>query len=56
MWLTPFAAIQSGLGSADITRNFFASDIPLDAYNTENIEIQRGPRAGTRRYNSAGGC
>ncbi|AOS44792.1 catecholate siderophore receptor Fiu [Lacunisphaera limnophila] len=34
-----------GLGSADITRNYFATDIPLDAYNTENIEIQRGPNA-----------
>lgn len=34
-----------GLGSADITRNFFATDVPLDAYNTENIEIQRGPNA-----------
>ncbi len=34
-----------GLGSADITRNFFATDIPLDAYNTDNIEIQRGPNA-----------
>lgn len=34
-----------GLGSADITRNFFATDIPLDSYNTENIEIQRGPNA-----------
>ncbi len=34
-----------GLGSADITRNFFATDIPLDAYNTENIEIQRGPNS-----------
>lgn len=34
-----------GLGSADITRSFFATDIPLDAYNTENIEIQRGPNA-----------
>jgi outer membrane receptor protein involved in Fe transport len=34
-----------GLGSADITRNFFSSDIPLDAYNTENIEIQRGPNS-----------
>ena len=34
-----------GLGSADITRNFFPTDIPLDAYNTENIEIQRGPNS-----------
>lgn len=34
-----------GLGSADITRGFFPTDIPLDAYNTENIEIQRGPNA-----------
>lgn len=34
-----------GLGAADITRNYFATDIPLDAYNTENIEIQRGPNS-----------
>jgi outer membrane receptor protein involved in Fe transport len=34
-----------GLGAADITRNFFATDLPLDSYNTENIEIQRGPNA-----------
>ncbi|MFZ5496736.1 MAG: TonB-dependent receptor plug domain-containing protein [Verrucomicrobiota bacterium] len=34
-----------GLGAADVTRNFFATDIPLDAYNTENIEIQRGPNS-----------
>jgi outer membrane receptor protein involved in Fe transport len=34
-----------GLGAADITRNFFGTDIPLDTYNTENIEIQRGPNA-----------
>ncbi|HWL14742.1 MAG TPA: TonB-dependent receptor [Opitutus sp.] len=34
-----------GLGSADVTRNYFPTDIPLDAYNTENIEIQRGPNS-----------
>lgn len=34
-----------GLGSADVTRNFFTTDITLDSYNTENIEIQRGPNA-----------
>jgi hypothetical protein len=34
-----------GLGSADITRNYFPTDIPLDAYNTDNIEIQRGPNS-----------
>ncbi|MDX2185968.1 MAG: TonB-dependent receptor plug domain-containing protein [Opitutaceae bacterium] len=34
-----------GLESADSTRNFFLSDIPWDSYNTDRIEIQRGPNS-----------
>lgn len=31
-----------GLGSPTQTRNFFASQIPFDSYNTERLEINRG--------------
>lgn len=31
-----------GLAAADLTRNFFASGIPLDSYNTESATINRG--------------
>ena len=31
-----------GLASADITRNYFSSTIPFEAYNTERVEINRG--------------
>ena len=31
-----------GLAAADNTRNFFASDIPWDAYNVDRIDFQRG--------------
>jgi hypothetical protein len=34
-----------GLASADNTRDFFVTDIPWDAYNTERIDIQRGPNS-----------
>lgn len=34
-----------GLEQADSTRNFFLSDIPWDSYNTERVEIQRGPNS-----------
>lgn len=34
-----------GLAAADNTHDFFLSDIPWDAYNTDNIEIQRGPNS-----------
>jgi outer membrane receptor protein involved in Fe transport len=34
-----------GLTSADLTRNHFLSDIPLDTYNLERVEISRGPNA-----------
>lgn len=31
-----------GLASADLTRNYFATDIPFDAYNTSRVEVNRG--------------
>ncbi len=34
-----------GLGAADKARNFYLTDIPFDTYNTNRIEIQRGPNA-----------
>jgi len=34
-----------GLGSADLARNFYLSDIPFDTYNTNRVEIQRGSNA-----------
>ncbi|HWA25762.1 MAG TPA: TonB-dependent receptor plug domain-containing protein [Lacunisphaera sp.] len=34
-----------GLDSADNTRNFMLTDIPWDSYNTDRVEIQRGPNS-----------
>lgn len=34
-----------GLASADSTRDFFLSDMPWDSYNTQRVEMQRGPNA-----------
>lgn len=34
-----------GLNTADLTRNFFATNIPMDAYNTSRVDIQRGPNS-----------
>ena len=34
-----------GLNTADLTRNFFVTSIPMDAYNTSRIDIQRGPNS-----------
>ncbi|HWA26524.1 MAG TPA: TonB-dependent receptor plug domain-containing protein [Lacunisphaera sp.] len=34
-----------GLTSADLSRDFFITNIPLDSYNTERVEISRGPNA-----------
>jgi outer membrane receptor protein involved in Fe transport len=34
-----------GLAAADNTRDFFLTDIPWDSYNTDRIDIQRGPNA-----------
>lgn len=34
-----------GLSSADSTRDFFSTGVPLDSYNVERVEISRGPNA-----------
>jgi outer membrane receptor for ferric coprogen and ferric-rhodotorulic acid len=34
-----------GLTSADMSRDFFITSIPLDGYNTDRVEISRGPNA-----------
>lgn len=34
-----------GLLSADRTRDYFTTDIPMDGYNVDRIEISRGPNA-----------
>jgi outer membrane receptor protein involved in Fe transport len=34
-----------GLDAADNTRGFFLTDIPWDSYNTDRVEIQRGPNS-----------
>ncbi len=34
-----------GLTSADLSRDFFVSRLPMDSYNVERVEISRGPNA-----------
>lgn len=34
-----------GLDTADLTRDFFTTNIPMDAYNTSRVDIQRGPNS-----------
>lgn len=34
-----------GLGAADQTRDYFITDTPLDSYNIDRVEINRGPNA-----------
>ena len=34
-----------GLNEADLAREYFASDLPMDWYNTTRIDIQRGPNS-----------
>ena len=44
-----------GLGSADLTRGFFLSDIPFDTYNTERVTVSRGPNSLLFGIGSPGG-
>ncbi|HYD84342.1 MAG TPA: Plug domain-containing protein, partial [Opitutus sp.] len=41
---TPGTRVR-GLTSADLSRDFFVSRLPVDAYNIERLEISRGPNA-----------
>jgi outer membrane receptor for ferric coprogen and ferric-rhodotorulic acid len=34
-----------GLGAADQTRDYFITDTPMDGYNIDRVEINRGPNA-----------
>lgn len=44
-----------GLTSADLTRDFFLSDIPTDNYNTDRVDINRGPNSMLFGLGSPGG-
>jgi len=44
-----------GLAEADLTREFFLSDIPFDTYNTERITINRGANSILFGLGSPGG-
>jgi hypothetical protein len=41
---TPGVRVR-GLLSADRTRDYFSTDIPMDGYNVDRVEISRGPNA-----------
>lgn len=34
-----------GLGAADQTRDYFVTDAPMDGYNVDRVEVNRGPNA-----------
>ncbi|MEY2881145.1 MAG: hypothetical protein RLZZ15_3525, partial [Verrucomicrobiota bacterium] len=44
-----------GVGGADQTRDYFISGVPLDGYNTDRVEINRGPNAMLFGLGSAAG-
>lgn len=44
-----------GLAEADLTRNYFQTDIPFDAYNVERIAVQRGANSALFGLGSPGG-
>lgn len=44
-----------GLGSADLTRGLFLTDIPFDSYNTERVTVSRGPNSLLFGIGSPGG-
>lgn len=44
-----------GLARAELSRNYFLTDIPFDSYNTDSITINRGPNSLLFGIGSAGG-
>lgn len=44
-----------GLDRADMTRNYFLTDIPFDSYNTDQVTVNRGPNAALFGLGSPGG-
>ena len=44
-----------GVGGADQTREYFITSVPLDGYNTDRVEVNRGPNAMLFGLGSAAG-
>lgn len=44
-----------GLSEAELTRDFFSTDIPWDSYNTERVDLQRGANSIMFGLGSPGG-
>ncbi len=44
-----------GLASADLTRDYFITDVPFDTFNTDRIDIQRGANSALFGLGSPGG-
>ena len=44
-----------GLSAADLTRNYFVTDVPFDTYNTNRLEVQRGANSALFGIGSPGG-
>jgi outer membrane receptor protein involved in Fe transport len=44
-----------GLAEADLTRDYFITDIPFDTYNTDRIAVQRGANSALFGLGSPGG-
>jgi len=44
-----------GLSAADLTRDYFVTDIPLDSFNVDRVDINRGPNAALFGLGSPGG-
>lgn len=44
-----------GLASADLTRDYFITNIPFDTFNTDRVEVQRGANSALYGLGSPGG-
>lgn len=44
-----------GLAAADLTRDYFITNIPFDTYNTDRVEVQRGANSALFGLGSPGG-
>jgi outer membrane receptor protein involved in Fe transport len=38
-------SLGTGTSSANVTRDYFITDIPMDGFNTDRVEVNRGPNA-----------
>jgi len=44
-----------GLASADLTRDYFITNVPFDTFNTDRVEVQRGANSALYGLGSPGG-